>query len=63
MNSKIALADRMLAMLREIEWTVDGCCNSGNESFCGSCGAEERDGHHENCELAALLREAVEDKP
>ena len=62
-----ALKARVLAVLKAAEFEdwqyVDPWDEySGIELCCPVCGAAETDGHHDDCELAALIKELSDDR-
>ena len=53
------LMDRLVAMLKRLEWLPDIWPPKGWEEnkFCPICDASQMNGHRDDCELAALLAE------
>ena len=58
LDLKVAQAEEMYAMLKEIEW-AKVYCRDDSIDVCPSCNNLECYGHEKNCRLAAVLK-AVE---
>ena len=53
MGEVLAEVSRLRAMLVRLEWEHDG----NGVRWCPNCEAAKEDGHEDDCELAALLRD------
>lgn len=55
----IAAAPDLLAVLKSVEWSgLTDAEEGGLSDACPCCDAEEGDGHHDGCKLAAALAKA-----
>lgn len=49
-------ASELLAMLLQVEWVNYNDPDHGEQTFCQVCRYDKKHGHHDECELGALLK-------